>query len=300
MEIACDESGSEGEKLVGATTDVFAHASVRLADDAAAECLRELRGRAPCHAVEYKAYHILRERNRPALTWLLEPAGPLSGHAHVHLTDKAFFVVGKLVDLIVGSTDHGTSADWYRDRERLFSQQRWAAVLESANNFMRARNRREVPGDPFGELAAALADSPFEAPLWAAKPRIDAYRERLLGEPAAVPALEPLVPAVVRTVRYWSAAGQPVQVVHDRHNALTPECVAVLRGLLGDRLAGVRLVDSRRDSRVQIADVLAGAARKIASDELNGRGDAELAALLEPYVDPESVWLGTPGRPLVR
>jgi hypothetical protein len=41
---------------------------------------------------------------------------------------------------------------------------------------------------------------------------------------------------------------------------------------------------------VQVADFLAGIARKIASDELNGRGDPVLTALLRPYVDPDSVW----------
>ena len=30
VEVACDEPGSEGEKLIGATTDVFAHPGVRL------------------------------------------------------------------------------------------------------------------------------------------------------------------------------------------------------------------------------------------------------------------------------
>src|SRR6187397_1217575 len=31
FEVACDESGSEGEHLIGANTDVFAHGSVHLA-----------------------------------------------------------------------------------------------------------------------------------------------------------------------------------------------------------------------------------------------------------------------------
>ena len=53
---------------------------------------------------------------------------------------------------------------------------------------------------------------------------------------------------------------------------------------------GVRLVVAREDARVQVADFLAGIARKIASDELNGRGDPALTALLRPYVDPGSVW----------
>lgn len=41
---------------------------------------------------------------------------------------------------------------------------------------------------------------------------------------------------------------------------------------------------------MQIADFLAGVARKIASDELNGNGDAELTSLLRPYVDVLSIW----------
>jgi hypothetical protein len=44
------------------------------------------------------------------------------------------------------------------------------------------------------------------------------------------------------------------------------------------------------DPRVQVADILAGTARKIASDELNDRGHAELTALLRPYVDSQSIW----------
>jgi hypothetical protein len=67
-------------------------------------------------------------------------------------------------------------------------------------------------------------------------------------------------------------------------------------------------VHSRLDPRVQLADFLAGIARKIASDELNGRGDPALTALLRPYVDPASVWgderswalLGRDGTPVTR
>jgi hypothetical protein len=56
------------------------------------------------------------------------------------------------------------------------------------------------------------------------------------------------------------------------------------------RLAGLTLVDSRADPRVRVADLLAGVARKIASDELNDRPDPELTALLRPYVDASSTW----------
>ena len=52
----------------------------------------------------------------------------------------------------------------------------------------------------------------------------------------------------------------------------------------------MRQVDSRGDARVQLADVLAGIARSIASDELNDRGVVVLTSLLRPYVDPASSW----------
>lgn len=43
LEVACDESGSDGENLTGGNTDVFAHASVTLPVDRAEERVREIR-----------------------------------------------------------------------------------------------------------------------------------------------------------------------------------------------------------------------------------------------------------------
>jgi hypothetical protein len=55
-------------------------------------------------------------------------------------------------------------------------------------------------------------------------------------------------------------------------------------------LTGLRFVDSRTDPRVQVADFVAGVARKAASEVLDDRGDAGLTALLGPYPDPFSIW----------
>jgi hypothetical protein len=41
---------------------------------------------------------------------------------------------------------------------------------------------------------------------------------------------------------------------------------------------------------VQVADLLAGIARRVASDALAGHPDDALTALLCPYVNPESTW----------
>ncbi|CAM3293229.1 DUF3800 domain-containing protein [Kibdelosporangium persicum] len=232
VEVACDESGSEGGNLIDATTDVFAHASVLLPPESAQECVLRLRERIRSPALEYKANHLLREKHRAVLLWLLGQDGPILGHARVHLTDKALFVAGKVAELLEPHLDAATI--YHADR----------SVLRSYNAVLR-----------------------------------DAHRDHL----------DLHIPAIVRAVRQWGTDG-PVAIVHDQQNLLTEHRIGLLGQILGDRLAGVRFVDSRDDARVQIADFLAGVARRIASDELNGHGDSELVEALRPYVDPASVW----------
>ncbi|ONI89832.1 hypothetical protein ALI144C_03810 [Actinosynnema sp. ALI-1.44] len=237
-EVACDESGSEGSNLIDGITDVFAHASVLLPTEAAEACVLELRARIRSPALEYKANHLLREKHRAVLLWLLGPAGPMLGHAAVHLTEKAFFVAGKIVELLTPGEE--VLSIYHADR----------SVLRTYTDVLRAGHRDQ---------------------------------------------LDLLIPAIVRAVDRWGG-GEPVSVVHDRQNLLTDDRIAQLRRILGARLAGLRFVDSRDDARVQIADFLAGVARRIASDELNGHGDGELVDALRPYVDPLSIWGDTRGR----
>ncbi|PAZ10277.1 hypothetical protein CLM62_42385 [Streptomyces sp. SA15] len=301
LEVACDESGSDGENLISGNTDVFAHASVRLPVESAAASVQEIRDRIRSPAEEYKANHLLREKHRAVLEWLLAPAGPIHGRAHVHLTEKAFFVVDRAVDLLLA----GASAEavtLFRAGRREFGDERWRVFLSSANQLLRVRNDGEpqAPADVFFHTVDALrgarsgtAVSGILERLAAARSRADAYRARLVDGPTLIPVLNPLLPAIVTTAVSWSAGGHAVRLVHDRQNMLTPDRIAWIEEsarLAGARLGGLRLVEARRDPRVQIADFLAGIARKIASDELNGRGDATLTALLRPYVDPASVW----------
>jgi hypothetical protein len=274
VEIACDESGAEGEKLIRGNTDVFAHASVRLNAESAADCIRQTRERIRSPAAEYKANHLLREKSRPVLKWLLGPSGPIYGAAHVQLTDKRFFLVSRLIDVLTADTgypsDAGLPSDpqaravavtLYRESQPAIGRGQWDAFLQSINDLMRARNY-----------------------------------------PKLIPALDPLIPAIVQVVAYWSQDGRPVAIIHDEQTALTEERIAQLKEICNNpysaivrhspqaRLTSLRLANSASDPRVQVADFLAGVARKIASDELNDRGDAELTALLRPYVDHCSIW----------
>lgn len=311
LEIACDESGSEGEKLIGGETDVFAHASVLLDVHSATECIEEIRNRIRSPALEYKSNHLLRTKHRPVLEWLLRPAGPIHGHAHVHLTDKAFFAVRKVIDLLdggvsstAGTGNHRAEAmvrTLFDDGRRAFGRERWEDFLGAFNDLLRVKNRQGVGTsvDAFFRMADALClASPhgllreIMELLRHARPRIDALRTELLDNPGTLPVLDPLIPAVRQAVAYWGAGGRPVAIVHDEQLSLTEGRIAQLKDSCRPRgrLASLRLVDSRSDPRVQVADFLAGVARKIASEELNHRGDAQLTALLRPYVDLFSIW----------
>lgn len=300
VEIVCDESGYEGEKLIDTTTDVFAHASVRLDTATAADCMRELRSRIRSPATMYKANHLLREKHRSVLTWLLGPSGPLQGTTHVYLIDKAYFVIGKIVDLLVEDTQAEAMTDTlYREGRCAFGREQWEAFLVSANNLMRVKDRWDVTTsvDSFFHMVDALRGAGIPgrvdeilALLRQARPHADSFRARLLDDPTMISALDPLIPAIVQAVAYWSADGEPVTIVHDRQNTLSAERVVHLKETLGGQLADVTFVDSFTDARVQLADILAGTVRKIASDELNDRGDPELTALLRSYVDEFSIW----------
>lgn len=134
-EIACDESGYEGEKLIGSTTRLFAHASVRVRDPAGV--LAELRDRIKSPATQYKATHLLRPQHRATLRWFLGPDGPVAGYGHVFLLDKAAFVRSAAAEhLGVGIRDDqlemanaalrirysDISEIFYADRVRFFRQ----------------------------------------------------------------------------------------------------------------------------------------------------------------------------------
>ncbi|MEU0335274.1 hypothetical protein [Streptomyces sp. NPDC006193] len=299
-EIACDESGSDGENLVGGNTDVFAHASVALPVDVAAECVAEIRRRIRSPAEEYKANHLLREKHRAVLEWLLAPGGPIHGRARVLLTEKAFLLVDRTVGLLLG--DPADAVPLFRQGPDAFGEEGWREFLAAANGLLRVRHGADPApsGEPFFRTVDALVRAHPEAEaasvlrrLAAGRAHADAYLARTRSVPALFPVLNPLFPAIRLTAAHWSAGGRTVVLVHDRQNALTPGRIARLVQAArrdGIGLGGLRLVDSRDDARVQIADFLAGIARRIASDELAGRGDADLTACLRPYVAAGSVW----------
>ncbi|GAB1818441.1 hypothetical protein [Herbidospora sp. RD11066] len=285
MEIGCDESGAEGEKLIGGVTDVFAHAGVALTLDQAAACMDEVRHRAPSPITEYKSFVIRRAKHRLALQWLLGPTGPLHGHARVHLTDKTLYMTRRIADLFGDEGDR-----LYLLGPAAFGG-RWKELLEGFNDLMRPYTDRPV-AEVFA-LVDELSLIPGEAGdlmrrLGKARPQVEDLRTRLARNPATAAPLDPLLPAIVRAVEYWGG-GRPVTIVHDRQTTLTEARIDLLKQ--AGPLAELRLEDSHLDARIQVADLLAGIARGIAADDLHGEGDPLMAGLLAPYVDDRSVWI---------
>ncbi len=324
LEIACDESGWEGSNLAAANSDVIAHASVRLEIGAAAECIRALRDRSGHNSYEYKASHLLRARGGADLAGFLGPGGPVHGRARVHLTHKSCFILARVLDLFLGGFADTASLGLRPDRRLAdlavtlcragpptFGPEPWQGFLAATNAVLREDRRRRVrePVDAFldqvevlralgcdGRVAEILDE------LRGARQEGYPARERLLADHVLQPVLEPLLPAMARTVLHWSRGLSPVEIVHDEQSALTERRMRLLEQILAapplevirlparGRFLRFRQADSRTDPRIQLADLLAGVARKVATEQLMCRGDPGLAALLRPYLDPASRW----------
>jgi Protein of unknown function (DUF3800) len=320
IEIACDESGFSGGNLVGGGhSPVFAHASVHIEPETAGELIQHLRREIGARGDgEYKSPEILRPRRRPVVLWLLGPSSPIYGNAHVHLTNTRFFVLARMVDVLLSGHHpirgiacpgrnpytRPMALALYRSGEQSYGAASWQDFLSLSANLFRINNRW-LPKTPVQLFYAAVeamvqtdaADdvSQVMSLLKSTRPIAEATRASHLQNPKLTPLMEPLIPALNRTVHHWGSDAATLSVVHDEQSALTPERISDIATAFaarypGHQLSDVRLVDSSREARVQIADFVAGIARRLAADELEGGADPEIMALLDPLVDHESVW----------
>ena len=113
--------------------------------------------------------------------------------------------------------------------------------------------------------------------------------------------LDPLFAAVGQTARTWhELTGRPISITHDETSLLTEQRIESLKAGLGAAavaslgippvpLVGVTLVSSEADARIQVADLLAGAARTIADDALRGIEHAAIEDVRQ-YLDALSLW----------
>ena len=301
VEVACDESGFSGSNLLDPATPVFTHASVDLSvDEAEAVVETLLRHRSGGALRELKSGRLL--RGPEALQPLEGLLSDLVGRAHVVVVDKEHFLATRVVDLFLAEPSYasGTRLTAGQRPQALAlhragqsHRQSWDAFLDAFVDLVRTKRRPQLDRrvlDRFFRArdALALEGVGAEAATVLAgltRTRVRAIVTRLHEDDRAIPPpLEPLLPALAETVLFWSTGGRPVLVVHDEQSALTPERLRRLQQVLAPvpaSLAGLVTVDSRDDARVQVADLLAGLARR-----LPGEGGA---GPLDPFLSPWSL-----------
>jgi hypothetical protein len=275
LEIACDESGFSGSNLLDPAAPVITHASVDLSVVEAAEVMASVGSRTTS---EYKSNRLLRPEQRPVLGRFL---AALDGRAYVHVIDKRLYVATRVLELFTGEPSYGDGTRLGRDFGASVEVLRSRTdLLDSFLVLARTKRLRMLDHDAIDRFFALL---PSELPIELPRSRVEETLLRLIeDDPAIPPPLEPLVPALAETALYWSAGERSVAIVHDEQSALTRHRVARLARYLAAAvvpapppLAGLRQVDSRQDPRVQVADLLAGVARRAA--EVPG-----LAKILRP------------------
>ena len=283
--IACDESGFTGTNLLHASSPVLVHASVDLRVDEAAELMTTLRSGFRLTPDELKSGRFLRgSRSTDLREWLLLA---VAGRAHVHLIDKKLFLVERVLDLFL--SERRAPAVLLRDQDLELDARElsrageevggaWEEFLAAALDVLRTKRARRDPRDRVARLLQARDGLTAHGVEDDARSLLDRLTRtevsRRLADLAQEdlafpPPLEPMLPALAATVLFWSERHRSVLVVHDEQSALTARRLRWLRQALAEEtgaevspLAGLVTVDSRDDPRVQVADLLAGVARR--------------------------------------
>jgi hypothetical protein len=302
VEIACDESGFSGRNLLHPATPVITHASVDLRVDEAVELIAALRAGFRFSPNEFKSGQFLRSpTENGALDWFLTA---LRGRAHVHLVDKEYFLATRIVDLFLATASYvaGTRLSvstrpaalaLYRAGRSTGSD--WTALLAAFVDMVRVKRRHRPDQravERFFQARDALSRHNLGGGAEAVLARLSRTRVRAVltrlidDDPAIPPPLEPMLPALAETVLFWSGGHRQVLVIHDEQSALTAGRLRRLRQALADDagvspLAGLVMVDSRDDPRVQVADILAGVARRLPGSVVDGP--------LQPFLSPTSL-----------
>ena len=207
----------------------------------------------------------------------------LDGRAYVHVIEKEFFLVTRIVDLFLAEPSYAAGTRLTADRRPAALALHGPARTELLEAFVAmVRVKRLRSPDP------AAVDRFFRARDALGVPGVldgldrgrvtDVLGRLIEGDPAIPPPLEPMLPALAETVLFWSGGRRQVLVVHDEQSALTAGRLRRLHQALADGafspFAGLVAVDSRDDPRVQVADLLAGVARREVVSPAAGPGSA--------------------------
>ena len=250
VEIACDESGFSGGNMLDVATPLITHASVDLSVGEAMELIAELRSGFRFSVDELKSGQFLRD---PLAGERLDGfAAALTGRAHVHVIDKEYFLVTRIVDLFMAEPSYAAGTRLtqslrpaalalYRAGHR--SGRSWRDFLVAFVDLVRTKRRKQhdrVLVDRFFLARDTLtrhglgvqADGVLHE---LRRDRVEEVVTRLEQRDRSIPPpLEPMLPALAETVLFWSSGQRRVLVIHDEQSALTADRLRRLQQLLAD------------------------------------------------------------------
>jgi hypothetical protein len=323
IEIACDESGSDGENLISGSSRIFAHGSTDLTSDEASCVIADLRGETAYAGSEVKSSRLLKGQHLAHTLRRFEPGGALRGRVRVSITDKAYMAVCKVVDLVIEEDAYRRgiqlhqfdiprriAQDLFAEGPRAYGTEMWGRLLHQFVSFVRTKQRQGVK-TPIEELLATLDELRLVSRrnrvgtamqlLWQGRAELEAYAasdgSHLEND---LPTLDPLIPSLMQTAGEWHRlTGRSIWVVHDRQSVLNDETCAILIGTgckphpdfpIKVPIAGISQVDSRTDPRIQVADIVAGLGALAGRTALDGKLEASVRQAVQPILISSSLW----------
>lgn len=322
MRLYGDESGTSGENLIDADSPVFVYALIEANDDEADSLVNELRARARIQGPELKAA-MFRRSSRPAVltNWLEQNLDRLA----VYAVDKRYMATAKVIDNLVEEA-------WYRGGRDFYGIDglpAWmaASLYLDGPKAVRA-GELQLLVDTFVEVtrcdvltpatASKLVERLGDALLTCRPGNVRDVLEHILSVCAdnvfslleasrGVNTLDPLTPTIAALARQWAQRTDDLlEIVLDRNPLLTPEwlatTIAQLRLSSTDmgylvpsvNLHSISIADSHAVSGIQLADIVAGAARYGIEAKLQPDRAPEGAVawfdVLKPLIERESLF----------
>lgn len=325
--IACDESGAEGENIMGSRDPVFVHASTSVSLMEAESLLSEVRMSTRTQAPEIKSRTALSKANRRPLLSLLDQIGD---RGNIYLLEKQFFMACKLVNTMVVEPAANLDLDMVRNgRGRMMASvlhelgpsalgaDLWTAVLHAFNDLIRLHARASAsPPDPrifidalrtAREVCTSMFVGEILAWIWEFRDHISNYGST--DSRSRFREFDPMYGTLVSVAMTWRIrlGDVPLEFLVDQYGPLDEQTIENIKAAATDplspnpddlprgNLAAIRMDDSKADCRVQIADVLAGCGQVIAALANSGTLDDELQNRTREMLDCNGMWADSSG-----
>jgi len=322
LTIACDESGSEGENIMGSRDPLFVHASTSVGLDFAEELLADFRASTRSQAPEIKSKTALRAANRPALLRMLAAVG---SSGNIYLLEKQFFMAAKLVNTLIaepaaelgmdvaGAGQGRQFASMLHERApQALGDESWRALLESFNDLIRLHARKgDSPPAPHVFLdhlrsARGRCDDRVVGEIlewiWQFRDHVSNYSDT--DQRSRFREFDPMFGTLTSIAMTWTVrvGDVPMEFLVDEYSTLDATTITMIKQAVSEplnlrgealprsNLRDIRSIDSRHDARVQVADVLAGVGQEIARMAYAGVLDDDLQNATREMLDGNGMW----------